>query len=338
MVANITIRDVAKKAGVGVGTVSRVLNNSPAVSPVTREKVQTAIEALQYQPNPIARRLSLGKTLTIAVIAPFFTRPAFVQRFRGIESVLFESEYDFVMYNVETEARRNFCFREVPRRDRIDGILIMSLIPTAEDAQRFHKANIPTVLLDASHNEFSRVVIDDLNGGYCATKHLIDLGHKHIGYLSDVLAESPFNYHSIFERYQGYQNALAEAGIPFRANYVSQGIVNQNIARQLTKELLMNNPEITAVFAYSDTQAIGVLQAASEMNLRVPQDLSIVGYDDIELSEYLHLSTIRQKLKQSGIQAATLLLEEINQPSAQPKEIISPTELIFRQTTAPPFQ
>lgn len=332
--ASITIRDVAKKAGVGVGTVSRVLNNNPSVSPETRQKVLETISELEYQPNPIARRLSLGKTLTIAVIAPFFTRPAFVQRFRGIESVLAESEYDFVMYNVETAARRDFCFREVPRRDRIDGLLIMSLIPTSNDAQRFQEANIPTVLLDAAHPDFNRVIIDDLHGGYLATKHLIDLGHRHIGYISDILAKSPFNYHSIFERHQGYQNALAEAGIPYRPDYVLQGEVDQNVGRELTKQLLADNPEITAVFAYSDTQAIGVMQAAREMNLRVPEDLSVIGYDDIEISEYLHLTTIQQKLMQSGVQAAKLLLAEINQPATHPREIISPTTLVRRQTTS----
>lgn len=334
--ANITIRDVAKKAGVGVGTVSRVLNNNPSVSPPTREKVLTAIQELEYQPNPIARRLSLGKTLTIAVIAPFFTRPAFVQRFRGIEKVLAESEYDFVMYNVETAARRDFCFREVPRRDRIDGLLIMSLIPSSQDAKRFEEAKIPTVLLDAAHEKFNRVIINDLQGGYLATKHLLDLGHQHIGYISDILAMSPFNYRSIFERYQGYQDALAEAAVPFRPHYVMQGEVNQTDARKLTKELLTKNPQITAIFAYSDTQAMGVLQAARDLNLRVPEDLSVIGYDDIEISEYLHLTTIQQKLMESGMTSAKLLLQEIIQPSVQPKEIVSPTELICRQTTTVP--
>lgn len=334
--ASITIRDVARKAGVGVGTVSRVLNDNPSVSPSTREKVLSAIAELEYQPNPIARRLSLGKTLTIAVIAPFFTRPAFVQRFRGIESVLSESEYDFVMYNVESAARRDYCFREVPRRDRIDGLLIMSLIPDSSDARRFQQANIPTVLLDASHKEFNRVIIDDLTGGYIATKHLLDLGHRHIGYISDILTKTPFNYHSIFERFQGYQNALNEAGVPFKPHYVLQGDVNQNLGRRLAKQLLTQNPEITAIFAYSDTHAIGALQAARELGLRVPEDLSLIGYDDIEISEYLHLTTIQQKLVQSGVQAAKLLLEEIDHPSAQPREIISPTELICRNTTAPP--
>lgn len=334
--ASITIRDVAKKAGVGVGTVSRVLNNNSAVSPATREKVQAAIKELEYQPNPIARRLSLGKTLTIAVIAPFFTRPAFVQRFRGIEKVLAESEYDFVMYNVETAARKDYCFREVPRRERIDGLLIMSLIPDSQDAIRFQQANITTVLLDASHEKFNRVVIDDLHGGFLATKHLLDLGHQHIGYISDTLTESLFNYHSIFDRYEGYKNALGEAGVPFRSHYVLQGDVSQKVAQTLAKKLLTKNPTITAIFAYSDTQAMGVLKAAEELNLRVPEDLSVIGYDDIELSEYLHLTTIRQKLVESGMCAARLLLEEINQSSAQPKEIISPPELVYRQTTAPP--
>src|SRR5690606_7696814 len=122
-----TIRDVAKFAGVGIGTVSRVINDSPSVSEATRNKVLSAIEALDYSPNPMARRLSLGKTLTIAVIAPFFTRPAVVERLRGIERILAESEYDLMVFNVETPSRRQTLLRDIPRRERIDGLIIISL-------------------------------------------------------------------------------------------------------------------------------------------------------------------------------------------------------------------
>ncbi len=125
--AHVTIRDVAKRAGVGVGTVSRVLNDNPSVSDATRRKVLAAIEELDYTPNPIARRLSLGKTLSIAVVVPFFTRPAFVERLRGVEYALADSEYDLILFNVESTARRDAYFRNVPRRERVDGLLIISL-------------------------------------------------------------------------------------------------------------------------------------------------------------------------------------------------------------------
>ncbi len=125
--APITIRDVARKAGVGVGTVSRVLNESPSVSEDTRNKVLAAIEALDFAPSPIAQRLSRGKSMTIAVIAPFFTRRSYVERLQGVEHVLSTSGYDLVLYNVESVERRSDCLRSVPRRERVDGMLILSL-------------------------------------------------------------------------------------------------------------------------------------------------------------------------------------------------------------------
>ena len=127
-----TIRDVAERAGVGVGTVSRVINNSPTVSQATRQRVQKAVAKLNYSPNPMARHLSLGKTMKIAVIAPFFTRPAFVERLCGIESVLAPTAYDLIVYNVETPEKRDFYLREVPQRKRVDGVLILSLSPRDE--------------------------------------------------------------------------------------------------------------------------------------------------------------------------------------------------------------
>jgi LacI family transcriptional regulator len=187
-----TIYDVARHAGVGVGTVSRVLNDSPRVSEATRQKVLAAIEELDYHPSPIAQRLSLRKTFAIGVIAPFVTRPAFVGRLRGVEAALTESEYDLVLYNVETTDKRDACFRELPTSQRFDGLLIIALPPTDEDVAHFHQAGIPVVLIDAHHPALSCVVIDDVKGGYMATQHLIELGHTRIAYISDPL-ESPFH-------------------------------------------------------------------------------------------------------------------------------------------------
>ncbi len=333
--ANATIRDVAKKAGVGVGTVSRVLNQSTAVSPATRTKVQTAIEALDYTPSSIARRLSLGRTMTIGVIAPFFIRPSYVERLRGVDTVLAESEYDFIIYNVETVARRDACFREILRQERVDGLLIITLPPTDEEVARLKQANIPTVLVDGDHPQISHVMIDDVAGGYQATRHLLDLGHRKIGYISDLLQESPFGFRPVADRYQGYRNALADAGIEFRPEYHRQGELSRREASRLAHELLTLPDPPTAIFAYSDTQAFGVLRAAQNLDLKVPEQLSIIGYDDIEISEFLHLTTIRQHLLESGQRGAELLLAEIAQPGL-PQEVILPTDLVLRSTTAPP--
>jgi DNA-binding LacI/PurR family transcriptional regulator len=333
--SKVTIRDVAKQAGVGVGTVSRVLNGNHAVSTTTKQKVLDAIEALNYTPNLIARRLSLGKTMTIAVIAPFFIRSSYVERLRGVDSVLANSEYDFIIYNVETVTRRNTYFRTIVNSERMDGLLIMSLTPKDDEMVRFKRSGVPTVLIDSTHSAISRVVIDDVAGGYRATQHLIDLGHRKIAYLSDVMHENPFNFRPVEARYQGYKKALADAGIPLRSDYVCEGELNRREARRITHQLMSLADPPTAIFAYSDTQAYGVLQAAQEMELNVPHQLSVIGYDDIEMSEYVHLTTIRQQLYESGVRGAELLLSEIAQASPEPNEIVLPTELVVRRTTAP---
>lgn len=330
-----TIRDVARRAGVGVGTVSRVLNDSPSVRDVTRQKVLTAIKELNYIPNPVARRLSWRKTLVIAVIVPFFTRPSFVERLRGVEYVLADSEYDLILFNVETTVRRDAYFQSVPRRERVDGLLIISLPPHDIDANRFLQAGVPTVLIDAIHPQLSRVVVDDVTGGYLATRHLIDLGHRKIGYVSDRL-DNPFKFVSSRDRYQGYRQALNEANIPSPPDYHQQGEHGRQAAREMTHRLLTLPEPPTAIFAASDTQAIGVLEAARETGLKVPQELSVIGYDDIEIAEYLRLTTIRQPFFVSGVEGINLLIETIAQPSLSPKEVVMPIELIVRDTTAPP--
>lgn len=334
-VANVTIRDVAKAAGVGVGTVSRVLNNSPAVNDATRQKVEAAIAKLSYTPSPIARRLSLGKTHTIAAIVPFFTRPAFVERLRGVEYALADSQYDLVLYNVESPARRDDYFHSIPRPERVDGMLIISLSPNDAEADYFLQTGVPLVLIDAQHSRLNRIIIDDVQGGYLATKHLIDLGHRRIACISDWL-ENPFNFVANRKRYQGYRQALTEANIPFHPEYHRQGKHTRQKSRELTYELLDLPEPPSAIFAVSDTQAIGVLEAARNRGLNVPRDLSVIGYDDIEIAEYLQLTTIRQPLFAFGVEGVELLLEAIESPPFSPQEVLLPVELIIRGTTTPP--
>lgn len=334
-----TIYHVAKKAGVGIATVSRVLNNSANVRSSTRERVEAAMRALDYHPNPIAQRMAFGKTLTIGVITPFFTRPAFVERLRGIEASVAESEYDLIVYNVETSEKRDAYFRSVPTGQRVDGLIIISLPPTNADVERFLKSKVSTVLVDTSHSALNRIIIDDAAGGRMATQHLIQLGHRKIAYLSDPLNDplvSPFRFTSSLYRYQGYRQALEEAGIPFRSEYHQAAEHSRYQARLLAHKLLSLPDPPTAIFAASDTQAMGALEAAHEAGLKVPEDISIIGFDDIEIATYLHLTTIRQPLYETGLRAVELLLFCLEHPGSQPQEIVLPLELVVRETTAPP--
>jgi len=334
-----TIRDVAREAGVGVGTVSRVLNSHPSVRDVTRQRVELAITALNYRPNPIARQLSLGRTSNVAVVAPFFIRPASVERLRGVETVLAEWKYDLVLYNIETQVKRDDLFRKFPHMDVFDGLLVLTLVPEEHEVERILRSGIPVVLVDAQHPNLNRVLIDDVHGGYLATKHLIELGHTRIAYISDIL-ESPFKFvGASARRFKGYRQALEEACIEYQPEYYRQDLHGVQEAKGLTHELLSLAVPPTAVFTASDTQAIGVLRAAKEQDLSVPEDLSVIGFDDIEVAEYLNLTTIHQPLFTSGVEGAELLFQCINKlPGTQcdVQEIELPLRLVQRQTTGPP--
>jgi DNA-binding LacI/PurR family transcriptional regulator len=327
-----TIRDVAKRAGVGVATVSRVLNNSGLVSEHARQQVLDAVAELNYVPNPTARRLSLGKTFTIAVIVPFFTRPSFVERLRGIDSVFGDSRYDMIVMNVETVAKRNKYFAEVPRLDRADGVIIVTLTPNDEEVQAFKAANIPVVLVDTHHPELPSVMEDSVLGGQMATQYLIDLGHTRIGYLSDVLDDVFSATAASLLRFRGYQQALESAGIPLREDLIKQGRHSREEARRCGADLFAMPDRPTAVFAASDTQAIGVMEAARDAGLRVPDDVSVVGYDDLEVAEYLGLTTVRQSLFESGRRGAELLMQAMEGQITEPARVDMPVELIVRQS------
>ena len=216
--ATATIRDVAKHAGVGVGTVSRVLNDNEGVRESTRHRVQAAIEALNYSPNPVARRLSRGKTMAVGVIVPFFTNASVVKRLQGIVSILAGSEYDLVPFDVENTENQDVLLTNILRRKMVDGLLILSLLPTDRDMEQFLQAGVPCVIVDASHPQLDSVIVDNVEGGRLATQHLIDLGHSNIAYVSDF-PDNPFNLSPVNDRREGHYLALKEAGIACREDY-----------------------------------------------------------------------------------------------------------------------
>jgi DNA-binding LacI/PurR family transcriptional regulator len=333
-----TIRDVAKKAGVGLGTVSRVINDSPRVSDATRQRVQEVIDELAFTPSPIARRLSLGKTLTVAAAIPFFTRPSAVSRLRGISNSLVDTEYDLIVIDMEEPERHEAYFSQLAGGLSVDGVLTISIAPSRETLKKIRQAGIPLVLIDVNDdalNEFDRVVVDDIEGGAKATQHLIDLGHRTIGYISDPLDESDY-FTSSRHRYRGYVNTLQKADLPDRPELLRQGEHGRYEARQLAHELLALSDPPTAIFAASDTQAMGVLEAARDLGLEVPRDLSVIGYDDIEVAEYLGLTTIQQLLYESGVTGVQLLLGVIQNPDQDSRCEVLPTQLVVRSTTGPP--
>src|SRR5436190_955821 len=290
-----TIADVAAHAGVGLGTVSRVLNGSPKVSETTRAKVLDAIEILDYRPNPLARGLSLGRCQTVGVVVPFFTHASAIERLRGIVAALDQSRYDLVLFNVESPVHRDEHLGALTGRDRADGLLVMSLPVPRRDLDRLTHAGVPVVLIDGVAEGVASVSTDDFEGGRMATQHLVDLGHRWIAFLGDDPG-NPFGFTSSTQREDGYRAVLHEAGIGWRPALVRHGPHDRTVAQGLTAELLALPEPPTAIFASSDVQATGVLAAAADAGRRVPEDLSVIGFDDIEVSTYLGLTTIRQPL------------------------------------------
>lgn len=334
----VTIRDVARRAGVSPGTVSRVLNGSPLVSAPTAERVLDVVRELNYSPNLTAQRLSTGRMLTIAVIVPFLTRPSVSERLNGAISALSRSQYDLLVHNVDSPERRVDCFSDVLRRRQADGVLIVSLTPTDREATLLAGADVPVVLIDADHpalTMLSRVTVDDVAGGETATRHLLGLGHTRVGFVGDPL-DNPFNFKSSRDRYFGYCKALEAAGLKHRAEFYAEHEHGRAEARASAQAMLALPERPTAVFAASDTQAVGVIEAASALGLRVPEELSVMGYDDIELAEILGLTTMRQSLATSGRLGVELLLEALDRPGTEPRHHVLPSELVPRRTTAPP--
>jgi len=329
------IADVAAHAGVGIATVSRVLNGRANVADATRERVLEAIRVLDYRPSSVARNLSLKRTLVIGVVMPFLTEASPIERVRGIVTALAASPYDLALFDVESADRQRRAFRLLADAHRTDGLLVLSLIPPDEEVRRLRLEGIPCILVDARHDELPSVVIDDVAGGRLATQYLIELGHRRIAFVGDKPPD-PFRFLSSRDRTEGYESALAEAAIPLRPEYVREGTQSRHVARSVAEELLRLPERPTAIFAASDVQALGVLEAARGLRIDVPGELSVIGFDDIEIASYVGLTTIRQPLFESGRRGAELLLQALaGEPPAVRVETMS-LDLVVRGTTRPP--
>ncbi len=332
----VTIADVARRAGVGKGTVSRVLNDRPNVDPETRARVLAAIAELDYVPSPTAQRLSLRRTLTIGVVVPYMTRPAAVERLRGIEWALVRAGYDMIVLNVETEERRAALFSGLARRERVDGLLVVSLSPPDPEIRRIVGSGIPTVLVDAHHRQLPRVVVDDVAGGQLVAEHLLSLGHRRLGWVGDPVRH-PLGFSSSRLRLAGFRRGLAEDGVSLPNILVAAGDHTRRRAAELGRRLLTSPLPPTAIACASDTQALGVIEAARGLGLEVPGNLSVTGYDDIEVADHVGLTTVHQPLFETGVRAAQRLISIIDGEPVGPLREVQPSHLVVRRTTSPPI-
>lgn len=333
---------VAARAKVGIGTVSRVINDSPQVSPEMRDRVLRAADEVGYAPSrrlrtppDVARVAGEGgrRSRLIGVLVPFSDEPSAYQRLRGVLSRLQPHGYEVVLLNVSSPAQLRERLLEVPRLE-LHGLIVISLRLADDDRARLAAAPFPTVLVDTEAEGLASVCVDDRLGGRIATRHLVDLGHRRIAFVGEPPV-NPLGFVSSTRREDGYRQVLREAGVDVDALLVRHGAHRRATAKQMALELMALDRPPTAVVATSDTQAIGVLEALQSLGLTVPDDVSVIGYDDIELASLLALTTVRQPLEASGARGADLVLEALasGERSGLAEEL--QIELVVRSSTGP---
>lgn len=333
MTKGVSRKDVARLAGVSTATVSYVINNGPRpVSPETRARVLEIIQRLGYQPSSVARNLRRQRTSTLGVILPDTLNPYFGQVVRGIERVAFEHGYIVIQLHSDYSLQRELQFADLLYAERVAGAIWIPTTGSAEPVERLVQHRIPVVVLDRQlpDIEIPTVVADNFRGGYLATSHLIALGHTRIGYIGRQTDLS----HSQ-QRLEGYRAALQEHGLAFDPTLIARGGFRMEDGRAAACELLQRTPRPTAIFAYNDFNAIGALRAAYECGLRVPDDLAIVGFDDIPGAAFTlpALTTIRQPKLEMGQRAAELLLDLIAGQGAASSPPPLEVELIVRESS-----
>jgi DNA-binding LacI/PurR family transcriptional regulator len=274
------------------------------------------------------------RTNSLGVIVPFFTRPFFMEVLRGVETVSARLGRELVLYNVETDAQRDRYFSELPMRRKVDGVLLVSLTPNNTVSHKLKEAGLPVVLIDAYSPMFTSLVVNNVEGAYQAVKCLIEKGHRRIGFINGEI-EGNFKFNQANDRLIGFHRAFGEGGLLFEPELVLTSEWSRMGGKQAALQMLSQEKRPTAIFAASDMQAIGVLEAAKELGIAVPEQLSVMGFDDIEVSELLGLSTMRQPIREMGEVGAARLIELIEDPAQAPELIRFDTRLVERQTTGP---
>jgi len=326
-----TVYDVAKKASVSIATVSRVLNSPDKVSEATRKRVFLAMDALGFVPKAEAAARARKAGQRIGVLAPFFTFPSFVERLRGVVNALSGSPYELSMFNVDSSARRDAYLSSLAVSRRMDGLILMALPFDDALAHRLISHQVEVVMVEGGRPEFTRVDIDDQAGGQMAAHYLLEKGHRRCAFVG---GDAPPDYamRTSDWRLAGYRQALESADMPLREEYVALAPHGLDSACQSAHRLLDLPEPPTAIFSPSDTQSMGVLKAARERGVSVPEQLAVIGFDDIEIADYIGLTTVRQPLEESGRVAVELLLARLVDRTRPAQQVRLPLSIVRRHT------
>lgn len=327
-----TIREIAEKTGVSITTISQILNGKgERFSDLTREKVLKTAKEMSYKPNFFAKNMIVSHTNTIGMIVPEVTDPFFSQMVKGAEDYLNKEGYMIMLCNSSNDKEREDLYVEELLHRAVDGLIIASPnILLSGVIKRMEEKRSPYILLDRQRNprQEGNIAIDDFKGGYMATEHLIKLGHTRIGIII-----SDTSFYNVHARYEGYLACMKDYKLTVKDTWIVSGDQTMNGGYVATQKLLQEN--LSAIFATNDLMAMGTYRAALEKNLHIPTDLSVIGFDDIELSEYMTppLTTIRQPIYGIGEIAAELLLKNLQNPTEKLENRLLDISLINRSST-----
>lgn len=328
-----TIYDVAKRAGVAISTVSRVLNQSPYVSDSTKSRVEKAISELYFYPQVNARNLARKEAQLISVAVPTFTTPFFNEVLKGVKDEIKTTGLDFIIYNTGSDNPEanfsGFIEKGIP-----DAMIIFSIEITETIHKRLKDLPIPVILVGYEHPDYDYIYWDNYHGGFIAAEHLVKQGFTKIGMIR------PHSKSTISDqRERGFRDALRENGVPMDEDYLVSGITrkhagfSEEAGAEAINILLARNKMPQALFCSNDAQAIGAIHSLEEKGFSVPADVAVMGYDNIKISNYLNLSTVDQKMYEVGKASIKRLAERIKNSDLKPMQTLIKPELVVRKST-----
>lgn len=328
----VTIKDVAKRAGVSTSTVSRALSGKIPVDEATKEKVMKAVKELDYRPNVLAKGLKEGKTNTIGLVIPNIRNPIFPAVARGVEDEARKTGFTVVLCNTDEDLRVEQDYVDKLQKRWVDGFIFATAQKNSDHILEMKKKGFPVVLLVRQmEDKVDAVITDNLKGAYDAVSYLLKIGHQKI-----ALINGDLNLPLYYERYEGYKKALCDANMAIDGNMIVDGVSEYRDSYRAMTALLGKGICPDAVFATSDPKAIGAIRAIKDYGLRVPEDISVIGFDNLEMSSLLDppLTTVAQPLYEMGKIAANKLIRLINSSqNTKPAIDVIGTELIIRKST-----